>query len=205
MQLCAKEAAEMLGVSRMQVSRLAAMGELKSERFGNALQIDLESVQRYRDLRPPRGRPLVPDSAWRRLLDPGESPPRDLEDLKALAVEVRRRADRREMRALPGSLDKLLADRSVVISGSGAAVRHGAAVKDRPPHQLYVRESDLEPLVKRHRLRDVLSDANVIVRVAPDEAELFDHGRLAPPLVAMIDLVDERDDRAAAEALREFA
>ena len=51
----------------------------------------------------------------------------------------------------------------------------------------------------------MLSDANVIVRVAPDDAVLFEHGRVAPPLVAMIDLVDERDDRSAAEALREFA
>jgi excisionase family DNA binding protein len=207
MQLSAQEAARMLGVSRMQISRLVASGELKSERFGNALQIDLDSLQRYRDLRPARGRPLRPDSAWRRLLEPVESfrAPLDLEDVKLLAIEVRRRAHRREMRALPGSVDAVLGDRSVVVTGAGAAVDHGAAVQDRPPHQVYVRESDLEPLAKRHRLRDVASDANLIVRVAPDDADLFEHGRVAPLLVAIVDLVDERDDRSAAEALREFA
>lgn len=206
MKVSAKEAAHLLGVSRTQISRLAAAGEFKSERFGNALQIDLDSLQRYRELRPAPGRPLEPAAAWNLLLErTWVSAPRDLDELHRLAIEARRRADRREMRVLPGSVDRFLADSAVVVSGAGAAARHGAAVQGRPPHQVYVRDSDIGPLEHRHALREVQSDANLIVRLVPDGAWALGDDDVAPLLVALVDLVDERDDRSAAEALRAFA
>ncbi len=206
MKVSAKEAAEMLEVSRMQISRLVAAGEVKSERFGNALQIDLDSLQRYRELRPGPGRPLDSNAAWRLLRgrQRADRVPGDLAALHRLAVEVRRRADRREMRVLPGSVERVLAEPAVVLSGAGAAAAHGAAVEDRPPHQVYVRESDLGALGRRYGMRDVASDANLIVRVVPDDAWVFGNDLVAPPLVALVDLVDERDDRSAVEALRGF-
>lgn len=204
MNVSAKEAAELLGVSRMQISRLVAAGEVKSERFGNALQIDFDSLQRYRDLRPAPGRPVEPDVAWR-LLGGDVGRALDLAGLQRLAIESRRRAQRHEMRVLPGSIERVLSDPAVVVSGARAAVEHGAAVQDRPPYQLYVSESDFDSFVRRHGAREVSADANLIVRVAPRDAWIFGAGLVAPPLVAMVDLVDERDDRSAAEALREFA
>lgn len=188
----------MLGVSRMQISRLIAAGEIRAERFGSVLQVDLDSVHRYQDLRPNPGRPLSAALAWEMLRD---AHPRDLDDVRALAVQVRRRADRHELRVLPGSLGRVLEDRRVIVSGAAAAAHGGAAVQDRAPVDVYVRRSDYDALVVDHRMRRG-GDPNVIVRVAPDDAWLFEHARYAPMVVAMVDLVDDRDDRSASEVLR---
>ena len=200
MKVSAEKASEILGVSRQQISRLVSAGEIESERFGNVLQIDLDSLHRYQDLRPGRGRPRREDSAWAAL---NNAEPRSIDDLKLLSVGMRRRARRRRVRILPGSINRLLADKRVVISGATAAAHHGAAVQDRPPHAIYVRRSDYHDLESEYRLKEG-GDANLIVRVAPDDIWLFNAGKHAPMAVALLDLVDDRDDRSAAEALREF-
>ncbi len=202
MKISAQKASEILGVSRKQISRLVEAGEIKSERFGNALQVDLDSVQRYQDLRPGRGRPLSAGAAWEML---ASARPRNVDDLKTLAVAVRRRAERHEYRVLPAYLDRVLADQRVVISGSAAAVEHGAAVQDGPPHAIYVQRSDADQFVKDNRMRADGDDPNLIVRFAPDAAWVFNGSRHARMIVALVDLVDDRDDRSAAEALRAFA
>jgi excisionase family DNA binding protein len=198
MKISAQKAAALLGVSRMQVSRLVSAGEIKAERFGNALQVDLDSLHRYQDLRPRPGRPARPDVAWELLR---HANPRGLRDLHALAIAVRRRADRHELRVLPGSLNRLLDDHRVVVSGTASAAHAGAAVQDRPPYDLYIRRSDYSALVKEYRMR-VSDEPNLIVRVAPDDAWLFERGRRAPMVVSMVDMVDDRDDRSASEAVR---
>jgi len=201
-KISAQKAAELLGVSRMQISRLVSAGEIRAERFGNALQIDLASVHRYQDLRPAPGRPADPASAWQLL---AYARPSNLDDLKALAVAVRRRSERHEVRVLPGLVEELLADPRLVVSGAAAAAHHGAAVRDVPPHVVYVRHSDHPAVAKRYRMRDCADDANAIVKLAPDSAWLFEEGPYAPLVVALVDLVDDRDDRSAAEALRSLA
>ena len=198
MKISTQKAAELLGVSRMQISRLVSAGEIKAERFGNALQVDLDSLHRYQDLRPGPGRPAQPDVAWAML---GDANPRGLRDLHALAIAVRRRADRHELRVLPGSLNRLLDDHRVVVSGAASAAHAGAAVQDRAPYDLYIRRSDYPALVKEYRMRDS-DEPNLIVRVAPDDAWLFERGHHAPIVVSMVDMVDDRDDRSASEALR---
>ena len=45
-------------------------------------------------------------------------------------------------------------------------------------------------------------EPNLIARVAPDDAWLFEQGHHAPMIVSMVDMVDDRDDRSASEALR---
>jgi hypothetical protein len=45
-------------------------------------------------------------------------------------------------------------------------------------------------------------EPNLIARVAPDDAWLFERGHHAPMIVSMVDMVDDRDDRSASEALR---
>ena len=45
-------------------------------------------------------------------------------------------------------------------------------------------------------------EPNLIARVAPDDAWLFELGHHAPMIVSMVDMVDNRDDRSASEALR---
>ena len=127
-----------------------------------------------------------PDVAWAML---GDAKPRGLRDLHALAIAVRRRADRHELRVLPGSLNRLLDDHRVVVSGAASAAHAGAAVQDRPPYDLYIRRSDYPALVKEYRMRDS-DEPNLIVRVAPDDAWLFERGHHAP-----IDRVDGRHGR----------
>lgn len=198
MKISARQAAELLGVSRMQISRLASAGEIKVARFGNALRVDVDSLHRYQDLRPGPGRPVGVELAWEMLR---EAEPRALSDLHSLAIAVRRRADRHELRVLPGSLERVLDDHRVVVSGAAAAAHAGAAVQSRPPYDLYIRRSDFAALVEEYRMRDS-DDPNLIARVTPDDAWLFEQGHHAPMAVSMIDMVDDRDDRSASEALR---
>jgi excisionase family DNA binding protein len=212
MKISAQEAAARLGVSRMQISRLVANGDILADRFGRSLQIDVDSLNRYAELRPPRGRPLPPGSAWAAITAAaagggaagGGAAPGSLafSAVKQLAIVARRRAERRPMRVMPSALERVLNDPAVVVSGADAAAHRGAAVQSRPPHSVYVRASDLADLVARHRMRSNSDEPNLIVRVAPDDSPVFNGEHHAPLIVAALDMVDDRDDRSAAEALR---
>jgi excisionase family DNA binding protein len=204
MSLSAQQAAEVLGVSRMQVSRLVRQGDLRAHRLGHALVIDADSVRAYRELRPGRGRPLSPRAAWERIaaesghLIAHSSNRQALDAARQLAIVARRRADRRPYRVLPNRLAALLADERVVLSGADAGDCHGAPVRPGEPHPVYLSSNDLDRLVADHRLRHDETDPNVILRVVDPLSWILDH-RVAPPLVAAIDAIDEGDARSAAE------
>jgi excisionase family DNA binding protein len=204
MSLSAQQAAEALGVSRMQVSRLVRQGDLRAHRLGHALVIDADSVRAYRELRPGRGRPLSPRAAWERIaaesgrLAAHSSNPQALDAARQLAIVTRRRADRQPFRALPNRIVALLADERVVLSGAVAGESHGAPVRAGPPHPVYLSSDDLDHLVADHRLRHDEMEPNIIVRVVDPLSWILDH-RVAPPLVAAIDAIDEGDARSAAE------
>lgn len=191
------DAAKLLGVSGRQVRRLIDRGDIAASLFGSSWAIDRDSVYRYRDLRPNRGRPLSPDGAWRAIL---HADVRSLDDAQQLAIASRRRADRVEARVPPGRIDALIADRRVVESGVGAAARLGAAVDVRPPFQVYVRESDWVDIEREYRIDRAHSEPNVVFRIAADEA-LDDVERL-PRSVLLVDLVSEREHRVASELVR---
>jgi excisionase family DNA binding protein len=191
------EAAGLLGVSDRQVRRLIDRGDIAASRFGGSWAIDRESVYRYRDLRPNRGRPLSPDGAWRAVL---HAEVRSLDEASQLAIAGRRRADRLEARLPPGRIDALIADRRVVESGVGAAARLGAAVDVRPPFQIYVRESDWGDIEREYRIDRAHSEPNVVIRVAADEA--LDGLERLPRSVVLVDLVSEREHRVASELMR---
>lgn len=205
--LSVQEAAGLLGVSGNQVGRLIQAGELEAERFGPVWAVGPASVRRRAALRPRRGRPLAPRSAWTRLRDVSAAEVGDVEDVIGLAVTCRRRAEGRSLRALPAVLEDVLADPCFVISGAMAGERLGAAVEGLPPHDLYVRRSDVDPVVAAHRMRDPESgsEANVCLRVVEDEVWPFEEGeRVVWPIVAAVDLVDALDHRSAAELVTVF-
>lgn len=210
MSLSAQQAADALGVSRMQVSRLVRQGDLRASRLGNSLVVDPDSVSEYRDLRPARGRPLSPRNAWERILresmrlDAVDNERDRMEAARQLAIVARRRAQRHSYRVLPNRIPALLDDPRVVLSGSDAGERHGAPVRSGDPHVIYVSVDDLSVLVDDHRLRDDQGDPNMIVR-AVESGEWILSNRVAPPLVAAIDALDESDARAALEILRHDA
>ena len=209
MTFSAQQAADALGVSRMQISRLVRQGDLRASRLGNALLIDADSVSEYRDLRPDRGRPLSPRSAWAliaresvRLESDGSE--RDVVGAaRHLAIVARRRADRHAYRVVPNRAEALLADQRVVLSGADAGQHQGAPVRPGEPHPVYVSSADLDQLVVDHRLRNDAAAPNVIVRVV-DPGVWILNDRIAPPLVAAIDALDDGDTRSAAEILRHF-
>jgi excisionase family DNA binding protein len=193
-------AAGILGVSAVQVRRLIDAGELSAERFGRSWQVDLDSVHRYDDLRPKVGRPANAQRSWEML---AADHPGSLQEARSLAVKARRRADRHLGRVSPGELPYLLQADGVVVSGTAAAMRHGAPVQDRPPHAIYIKRSLLDDVSREHGMRFVAADdANLVVRVVEDEVWPFHPGdRYASAVVALIDLVDDRDDRSAREVL----
>lgn len=205
MSLSAQQAAEALGVSRMQISRLVQQGDLRASRLGNALVIDPESVIEYRDLRPDRGRPLSPRKSWERIaeessrlgaLEEGAL----MESVRQLAIVARRRANRQPYRVLPNRLPALFADGRVVLSGAAAGQQHGAPVRPGEPHPIYVSINDVPELVADYRLRDD-RDPNVIVRAVDPSVWILGH-QVAPPFVAAIDALEDGDARSAAEIVR---
>ena len=124
-----------------------------------------------------------------------------LEAARHLAIVARRRADRHAYRVVPNRVPALLADQRVVLSGADAGQHQGAPVRPGEPHPVYVSGDDLDQLVVDHRLRDDDAEPNVIVRVVDPDVWILDH-RIAPPLVAAIDALDDGDARSAAEILR---
>lgn len=199
-KVTAREAAQRLGVSKMQISRLIDAGEISADRFGNSWQVDLDSVHRYDDLRPKVGRPFDPSQAWSQLQS--ASAPTSVDAVKAIAIRVRRRAERCPSFVVPGELAGFLADDLVVCSGVSAAAEHGAAVQNRPPFAVYVRTSDLESVAREYAVNVGADDPNVIIRVVANDVWPFEkRQRFASPLIALVDLVDDRDDRSAREML----
>lgn len=195
------DVAKRLGVSDGQVRRLVANGELRAQRFGRSWAVDVASVNERIAARPGRGRPLGPRAAWKRLRDVGMI---DLDDLPALAVQVRRRADEMRFRVLPFKMAELRADSGVVLSGGPGAAEQGAAVADADL-DVYVRRSGLPSIVDRHGLRAEVDEINVVVRVVDDEVWPFEGDRVAPLLVCALDSFERLDRRAAHEALAQRA
>jgi excisionase family DNA binding protein len=194
-----ERAAEHLGVSRVQVGRLIDRGDLVASRFGRVWMIDRESLQRYASARPHRGRPLSASHAWQRIVD---ADPKSLAEVRQLANECRRRADRRPIRLLPGELDAALQDPRLVLGGADAAINAGAAVGQPRERVGYLRESDLDEFLSDHFGSFDNENPNVILRVVDDEAWPFDGQRFAPAVVAAVDLVDVGDVRSVAEVIR---
>ena len=191
------DAAKLLGVSGRQVRRPIDRGDIAASLFGSSWAIDRDSVYRYRDLRPNRGRPLSPDGASRALRN---ADIRSLDEAHQLAIASRRWAGRVAARVPPARIDALIVDRRVIESGVGAAARLGAAVDLRPPFQVYVRQSHWAGIEREYRIDRSRSEPNVVFRVAADEA--LDGVQPLPRSVVLVDLVSEREHRVASELAR---
>jgi len=192
------EVAAWLGVAARNVRRLISSGELEGRRVGRDWVVDRRSVLRYRDLRPGRGRPLSARQAWATLL---ASDPGTVDEARVLAVMCRRRAARRPARILPSLLGDLL-DHEAIVQGGGA-VFNAPSELFRP--QAYVRDSDLTSLRRELRVEMMGDDANVLLRVVPHVDWPFaDADRVVPPVVGLVDLVDEREERWVRDRLTEL-
>jgi len=196
--LSVDQAADALGVSHVHVGRLIDAGELDAKRFGRSWAIDPDSLHRYRILRPRPGRPLSERGAWQRVLE--AEPPADIDEAIELARLVRRRSRNERVRILPALDARIADDQRVRHGGAHAAIHHGAGIGRPQQRDVYIRARDADAFHSDYRANPNADDPNVVVRVVDDLIDGDD--QFMPPIVAMLDLLDAADTRAAAEALR---
>lgn len=142
----------------------------------------VEAVERWRARR-----------ALRALLEP--------DDPGVLAWKLRARFERLEHRFVhPSTLERLAADRRLVVSGERAAAALGADLVPAERLDAYVLGADLPELDRRHVLRRCgIPDANVVLRVAGDAIRSW-ASPVAPRLLVVADLALSRDARARGAA-----
>jgi excisionase family DNA binding protein len=197
-QLNVDQAADALGVSHVQIGRLIDAGELDAKRFGRSWAIDPDSLRRYRLLRPRRGRPLSERASWRRVLD--AEPPANIDDAIALARLVRRRSRNERLRILPAIDGRIEDDPRVHHGGAHAAIHHGAGIGRPDQRDIYISAGDADSFRSEYRANPNADDPNLVLRIV--DAPMAFGDKFVPPIVAVLDLLDAADTRAAAEALR---
>lgn len=208
------EAARRLGVARPRIYALVRQGEL-DESGGDTLRVTVASVERRLAASPPVGEPIKPLGAWSILalassdaafrahvasrISPWEQSraKRRLErrGLLEIAPRLRPRGVPRPYAASAESLLAVVEDARGVLAGTSAARHIGWPLPDGDwPVELYVRESDLVEIVAAHRLDLVLDEpADVILRAVPDAWPFPPHLRVAPEIVAALDLSEAVD------------
>lgn len=197
-QLNVDQAADALGVSHVQVGRLIDAGELDAKRFGRSWAIDPESLRRYRLLRPRRGRPLSEFASWQRVLD--AEPPGNIDDAIDLARLARRRSRNGRVRILPALDGRIDDDPRVHHGGAHAAIHHGAGIGRPDQRDIYISAADVDSFRAEYRANPNADDPNVVLRIV--DGPIASTDKFVPPIVAVLDLLDAANTRAATEALR---
>lgn len=218
--LPASDAARLLGLSLQRVRALVAEGELPGQKVAGRWFVDRSAVERR--LRDPKlsGRPYSPAHAWGLIaLAEGEQPKwldssnrsrlRRLlreHDLQDILPSLARRARRLELRAHASDLPRIEAEPDVVRSGVSAASEHRLEIVAPGVLEAYVPARRLSQLERRYRLKPS-ADANVILHVVDGPWPFASDQRVAPRLAAVLDLLDDDDERsrrAAQRALKSY-
>jgi excisionase family DNA binding protein len=214
------QAARHLGVATSRVRALIASGGLRADKLGGRWLVEWDSVLARERAQAAAGRPLTARNAWALLLmaSGDELPPGlgaharwrigqtlDRQRLADLESRLERRARVHYLWALPGELRPLRVAHDVVLSGSSAAGGLNLDLLAPDTVDAYVPARGLDGLTSEHGLEPVAaSEANVILRVVPDDAWVLDGRRLAPLAAVGIDLAaypDARSARVGAELL----
>lgn len=215
MTVSTEEAAERLHVSRRQVQRLIAAGDLPAQRTaGDAWLVDALALNALSRARPSRGRPWTAETAWAALwwlsgLDAAWLDARTEARLRerlrhldaaGLVVACRRRAMTHRYRASDSFIEELR--ETVVRSGTSAATAadFGLATDDARVDG-YCDPKTHDDLVTRFHLTPD-SRGNVALRVvggAP--AGLFDRAAM-PTAVIALDLAESLEVRERSAGLR---
>ena len=207
------EAARELGLDPSRVRALIAGGALRADKVGGRWLVRWDSVVARRRAPVPPGRPLTPRNAWALLLEAsGEPVPDDVEPVarwrrrQALQyrglVAIPRRLDRRarvqQFWALPGELRALRDDDALVLTGSSAAGALKLELAAPDAIDAYVPLDRAEEIVRAHALEEApVAQANVTLRVVPDEAWMLGGRRIAPKAAVALDLASYSDSRSA--------
>jgi hypothetical protein len=208
------DAAEALRLNRARVRALAASGELTAQKIGGVWLIDPASIEQRREHPSPAGRPLSAANAWRVLLlasgeeiDKHADPVarwrvRDALDRRGLAGlrrRLRRHAEVHYFWGLPGELRRLRERDDVMVAGVSAAAGHHLKLLSGDRVDVYVSASQAPGVERAHALQPAAgAEANVVLRVVPDDAWPLLAGRRMAPLAAIaIALAEDPDPRAA--------
>ena len=216
------EAAARLDVTPQRVRALLASGELRGQLAGGVWMIDPASIANYSHVRRRAGgRALAPLTAWAALLTSFASDvtaevasafgiggtrlarlralrSRELDDWRWLA---RRRATVDRYMTRSAYLRRLRDEEDLVPAGSSAATRLAVPLTpDADVFDAYASRTTADMLTTRYRLRPD-SGGNVTLRsISVDDSDqlalILD--RPLPDLVVAVDLLEDRDPRAAA-------
>ena len=208
------DAASDLSLSAARVRLLASSGDLSAEKIGGRWLVERSAVERRRRQGASGGRRFIPANAWAMLglasgeeavgIDPGaRSRFRRLlasDGLEVLAPRLEHRAKVIRYRAHPGEIAHLRKDPGIVASGVSAARDVGLDLTAGREVDGYVSAAALDEIVKKHALSPASVEANVILRVVPDEvwAVSLDGRSHAHEAAVALDLGEDPDPRSQA-------
>jgi GNAT superfamily N-acetyltransferase len=207
------DAARQLGVAPSRVRALIASGLLRADKVGGRWLVDWDSVLARERAQNAPGRPLTALNAWALLLlASDEEIPRRVDSntrwrlrqtlsrrrLADLESRLDQRAGVHRLWALPGELRSLRMGGDIVVTGSSAAGELNLDLLAPDTVDAYVHASTLNALVRDHGLEPVAaSEANVTLRVVPDDAWMLGGRRTAPSAAVALDLAAYPDSRSA--------
>jgi excisionase family DNA binding protein len=209
------EAARRLGVRRSWVHQLIRAGALDADRVGSQLLVDPASLQRRLAANLPPGRPLAPQQAWALLALASDDPeliayclqglsPAIVSRLRGrlrhetigdLAPRLRARARTVRLRADPSDLAEIESDPAVVLTGSSGANEHDFDVNAPGFVEAYVAEDQVNRLTDSYVL-EPSAHPNVVLHVVPGRWPFPENRRVAPAVIAALDLLESDDERA---------
>ncbi|MBI2755377.1 MAG: helix-turn-helix domain-containing protein [Chloroflexi bacterium] len=214
------DAAQRLGLSQQRVRALVADGELPARKSAGRWFVERSAVEKR--IREPRlaGRPFSPEHAWGLVaLAEGEPAPwldasnrsrlrRQLRDhdMRELLPALRRRARRVELRAHPSDLARLAKEPDLVWGGVSAAAEHRLEIVAPGNFEAYVSKRMDRELQREYNLKPS-TEPNVVLHVVDGPWPFDKQRRVVPLLVAVLDLLeddDERARRAASKALQRY-
>ncbi len=207
--LSVQDAARKLGLSEQRVRVLVASHRIPAAKVGGRWLLPASALQERSVLDRFPGRPLSPANAWAYLwllsgrnpewLDPSQRSHlkyRRYVDPEELIARVRSRCRVESYWVHSGMLSKLRDDLRLVLSGVSAARKYSIDLLAEQEVEGYVRASELEALIDDVKAIDG-ERPNCLLRIVEEESWPFDNEeRVAPALVAAIDLMESSNPRA---------
>lgn len=203
------DAALRLGVSEQRVRAMISAGAIEAEKAAGTWWIPAESLARVIAASRRGGRPFSQASAWTLLLIASGEPAQwaspkvrwrmsvalKEHGLGAAFGKLSHRAVRHAFQAHPAELPRLARNRGLMPGGVSAASAHRLGLLGGEEVEAYVPAGALERVTRRHALVRG-SDANVILRVLPDDMWPVLRRPVAPLAAVLADLVEHPEARA---------
>ena len=205
----------MLGLSLQRVRALVADGKLPGHKVAGRWFVERSAVERRR--RDPKlsGRPYSSSHAWGLIALVEGEPAQWLQpsgrsrlrrhlrerDLVHLLPLLARRGRRVSLRAHASDLPRIEKEPDVVRGGVSAASEYRLEIVAPGVLEAYVPTLSLDRLERRYHLQPS-ADPNVILHVVDGPWPFDRDRRIAPRLAAVLDLLDDNDERSRLAARR---